>query len=224
MQLIWLGQGGILLKSKGMNIMIDPYFSDSVGKKDPAKHRRIPVSAQYADIKPDVLIFTHNHLDHYDPETVEPILKKHSSITVLCPASVWSSVRQNGGDHNYVIFDRHTQWTENHVRFTAIKAAHSDEFAIGVLIEAEGKTVYVTGDTLYSKEIFKDLPDEIDVVFLPINGVGNNMNHYDAAGFIAESKAKLAVPIHVGMFDTLSGEMLQVDNKVVLNTYETLEV
>ena len=47
--------------------MIDPYFLYSVGMKNPKKHRRIPVDERFLDADPDIIIFTHNHLDHYDP-------------------------------------------------------------------------------------------------------------------------------------------------------------
>jgi len=223
MKITNIGQAGLLVETKDLTIMIDPYFTDSVGAIDPKKHRRVPMQESLWEVRPDVLIFTHDHLDHHDPETAERILKTHSAITVLCPNSVWQKVRLHGGDHNYVLFDRHTQWTEKGVRFSAVKAAHSDACAIGVIIEAEGKTLYVTGDTLYNTEIFGDLPEKIDTVFLPVNGVGNNMNAADAARFVEKSGAKLAVPVHVGMFDDLSGEILKVDNKIILNTFESME-
>ena len=224
MKVTHLGQAGLLLQTKTLTVMIDPYFTDSVGAIDPNKHRRAAMDERLWSVRPDVLIFTHDHLDHYDPESAERILKTHSGILVLCPASVWGKVRANGGDHNYVLFDRHTQWTEKDIRFTAVKAAHSDACAIGVVIEAEGKTLYVTGDTLYNGEIFGDLPEKIDVIFLPVNGVGNNMNADDAARFVDRCGAKLAAPMHVGMFDGLTGHILQVNNKVVLATYESMEV
>ena len=224
MKITLLGQAGLLVQTKNLTIMIDPYFTDSVGEIDPAKHRRIPMDDRYWNVRPDVLIFTHNHLDHYDPATAERILHTHSGITVLCPGSVWSLVRQLGGDHNYVLFDRHTQWTEENVRFCAVKAAHSDALAIGVVLQAEDKRLYITGDTLYNSEIFSDLPEQIDVIFLPVNGVGNNMNPEDAARFVERSGARLALPIHVGMFDGLTGDVLQIPNKVVLATYESMEV
>lgn len=222
MKITNIGQAGLLIEA-GITVMIDPYFTDSVGAVDPKKHRRVPMQDWLWDVRPDVLIFTHDHLDHYDPETAERILKNHSGITVLCPGSVWQKVRLHGGDHNYVLFDRHTQWTQKGVRFSAVKAAHSDAYAIGVIIKAEGKTLYVTGDTLYNTEIFGDLPERIDTVFLPVNGVGNNMNAFDAARFMKKCGAKLAVPVHVGMFDDLTGDILEIDNKMVLSTYESME-
>ncbi len=223
MKITNLGQAGLLICLQNMTIMIDPYFTDAVGAIDPKKHRRVEMQDRFWDVRPDVLIFTHDHLDHYEPETAERILKKYSGITVLCPASVWGKVRGNGGDHNYVLFERHTQWTQGDVRFLAVKAAHSDSCAIGVVVEAAGKTLYITGDTLYNTEIFADLPEKIDTVFLPVNGVGNNMNAADAARFVKDCGAALAVPIHVGMFDDLTGHILAVENKVVLSTYETME-
>ena len=114
------------------------------------------------------------------------------------------------------------------MRFTAVKAAHSDSCAIGVIIRAEGKRLYVTGDTLYNTEVLEDIrtatKEQVDVVFLPVNGVGNNMNATDAARFVVDCGAKLAVPIHVGMFDDLTGDILQVENKAVLATFESMEV
>lgn len=224
MKITHLGQAGLLLQAENLTIMIDPYFTDAVGAVDPAKHRRVEMDEALWDVRPDVLIFTHDHLDHYEPETAKRILTTHKGITVLCPNSVWGKVRLCGGDHNYVLFDRHTQWTEKGIRFTAVKAAHSDSFAIGVVIKAENRSFYVTGDTLYNKEILGDLPETVHYIFLPVNGVGNNMNAFDAARFVKKSGAKVAVPIHVGMFDDLTGNILEIDNKVVLATYESVEV
>ena len=224
MKITHLGQAGLLLQTSDLTIMIDPYFTDAVGQIDPNKHRRVEMDEALWAIHPDVLIFTHDHLDHYEPETAKRILTTHKGITVQCPNSVWQKVRQNGGDHNYILFDRHTQWTERGVRFSAVKAAHSDSFAIGVVIKAENRNFYITGDTLYNKEIFPDLPETIHYIFLPVNGVGNNMNAFDAARFVRKCGAKVAVPMHTGMFDGLTGHILEIDNKVVLATYESAEV
>lgn len=186
MKVTFLGQAGLLLQTASCTVMIDPYLSDSVEKVNPANYRRVPVDPRFFEIRPDVMIFTHNHLDHYDPETAPVFLKKYRGMTVLAPSSVWGIARQEAPGHNYVLFDRHTRWTEYGLTFTAVKACHSDEDAIGVIVDDGEKKYYITGDTLYNEDIFKDLPDDLDVVFLPINGVGNNMNMTDAAAFSAK--------------------------------------
>jgi L-ascorbate metabolism protein UlaG (beta-lactamase superfamily) len=173
------------------------------------------------------MIFTHDHLDHYDPETAPVFLgERRRPKTVLCPTSVWQKVRALGGPHNYVLFDRHTEWTEHGFRFRAVGAAHSDRFAIGVIVEVldEGKTLYITGDTLYSREILAELPEGIDVIFLPVNGVGNNMNATDAARFATAAGAKAVVPYHVGMFDEQTPDILKIKNRILPALYEEIEV
>ncbi len=227
MKITWLGQAGLLFERDGIAVMIDPYLSDSVVKVEPKNYRRVPVAEQFFDVTPDVLIFTHDHLDHYDPETAPRFFaKKDKRITVLAPTTAWNKARAHGNGHNYVEFLRHTEWTEYGFRFTAVKAAHSDPYAFGVVIEdlVENKTYYVTGDTLYNSEIFADLPERIDAVFFPINGVGNNMNMTDAARFSAMTGAKFAVPLHFGMFDELDPTGFKAENRVIPTVYEEIKL
>ena len=215
MKITWLGQAGLLFEKNGTKILVDPYLSDSVGKVNPKNTRRVPVEESYLQITPDVIICTHNHLDHVDPETLEHYLNREEPILVLAPQVAWQEVRKFGGNHNYVQFNRHTHWTHQTIRFTAVKAEHSDPHPIGVLIEAGEKTYYVTGDTLYNDEIFADLPSKIDVLFLPINGVGNNMNMTDAAAFAKRTGAKKVVPLHWGLFDSLDPTAFDCPNAVI---------
>ena len=224
MKITFLGQAGLLFEKNGFKIMTDPYLSNSVEKINPKNYRRVSVDESFWDVKPDVMIFTHNHLDHYDPETAKRFLSADSPILVLAPGSVWNEVRKIGGNHNYVLFNRHTSWTEKGIKFTAVKAAHSDETAVGVLIDDGEKKYYITGDTLYNEEIFADIPQDITAVFLPINGAGNNMNMSDAKAFAERIGAKYTVPIHFGMFDEINADAFECDNKVIPKIYKEIEL
>lgn len=223
MKITWLGQAGLLFESNGFRVMIDPYFSDSVGQISPDKHRHVPVCEAFFSVKPDVMIFTHNHLDHYDPETVAHFLDENSNVTVLSPRSVWDVVRKIGGNNNFVLFNRHTSWSEGGLRFTAVKAEHSDPTPIGVVIDDGEKKYYVTGDTLYNKEIFADIPEDIYAVFLPVNGVGNNMNMADAKRFCDRVGARYAVPLHCGLFDDVDMRQFDAENKIVPEIYKEVQ-
>lgn len=224
MKITWLGQAGLLMETEGVKIIIDPYLSDSVKAINPKNYRRVAVDERFLQIRPDVLICTHNHLDHTDPETLGHYLDHDGGITVLAPEAAWQEVRKFGHDHNYVRFNRHTQWTYGKIRFTAVKAEHSDPHPIGVIIEAEGEVLYVTGDTLYNTDIFADLPGRIDAVFLPVNGVGNNMNMEDARRFCEKIGAKKAVPMHCGLFDSIDMNEFDFEPKVVPTFYEEIEL
>ena len=224
MRITWLGQAGLLFEKNGFKIMIDPYLSDSIGALNPSKHRRFPVDEKVFQMKPDVMIFTHDHLDHFDPETAGKFLHENSSVTVLSPQNVWDKVRHYPGNHNHVLVSPGTTWTENGIRFTAVKAEHSDPKAIGIILDDGEKKYYITGDTLYNEAIFSQIPDDIYAVFLPINGQGNNMNMTDAANFAARIGAKITVPIHYGLFDDIPIDTFEVTNKITLKLFEEMEI
>lgn len=224
MKATWLGQAGLLFEKNGLKIMIDPYLSNSVEKINPRNYRRVPIDERFFKIKPDILIFTHNHLDHFDPETVKHFITAEDNITVLAPKSVWGEVRKIGGNNNYVLFNRGTTWTENGIKFTAVKAEHSDPTPIGVVIDDGERKYYITGDTLYNEEIFEDIPKNIYAMFLPVNGVGNNMNITDASRFAKKVRAKRVIPIHIGMFDEIVAENFNCKNKVIPTIYEEMDL
>ena len=224
MKITYLGQAGLLFEKDGFKIMIDPYLSNSVKKINSKNYRRVPMDESFFEIKPDIMIFTHNHLDHYDPETAERFISADSNMLVLAPKSVWDEVRKIGGNNNYVLFNRHTTWTEKRIKFTAVKAEHSDDYAIGVIIDDAERKYYITGDTLYNEEIFEDIPNDIYALFLPVNGVGNNMNMTDAKRFAEKIAPQKTVPIHIGMFDELTAEEFNCENKITAEIYKEIKL
>lgn len=224
MKITFLGQAGLLFEFDGVRVMVDPYLSNSVEKVEPKNYRRQPINESCFDIKPDILILTHNHLDHTDPETLEKLFLRHGGICVLASYNAWQTVRKFGGDNNYIMFNRGTVWTEKGIKFEAVYAEHSDDKAVGVIISYGGRNYYITGDTLYNKRVINDINIPVDVVFLPINGVGNNMNMTDAAHFAEEIKAKTAVPIHFGMFDSLNADDFNFKNRVIPEIYKEIKL
>lgn len=220
MKITWLGQAGLLLVSKQTTVLIDPYFSDSAASV--AVHRKMPVSPSVWEIKPDLMLFTHDHIDHYDPETVSHFVRTDTAVIVLSPCSVWDKVRKTGGSNNYVRVSPGVVWTQGDITVTTVGAVHSDPHAVGFIIECEEKAYYITGDTLFCPTLYKELNKSIDVVFLPINGKGNNMNAIDAARLCDLIGAKLALPIHFGMFDDLDPSVFVWKNTLKPKIYEEM--
>jgi len=223
MKITWLGQAGLLFETNEVTIMVDPYLSNSVFNVN-AVNRKVPVDERFFKVRPDILICTHNHLDHTDPETLKFFLDTVNNVTVLASYEAYQRVRVFGGNHNYVMFNRLTHWTEKGIEFKAVHAEHSDKHAVGVVFECEQKTYYITGDTLYNEKIFTELPENIDVIFLPINGTGNNMNMVDAAKYAEKSGAKTAIPIHFGMFDNHDPEKFSFEKKVIPQIFKEIHI
>lgn len=224
MKVTWLGQAGLFIETNGKKIIVDPYLSDSVEKINPLNYRRVKVDEDFFKIKPDIIVLTHNHLDHTDPETLKNYLDNYSNIIVLASKNAWENVRSFGGNHNYVMFNAHTLWTESNIKFTAVKAEHSDDYAIGVIIDTGEKKLYITGDTLYNEDVLSDINEKIDYLFLPINGVGNNMNMTDAAKFAERINPEKVIPLHFGMFDELNPNAFDCKNTVIPTIYKEIKL
>lgn len=225
MKIIYLGQAGFLIKYGGNKILIDPYLSDNVKNFNPKNYRRQSIDESFLQIKPDLIVITHDHLDHYDKETLKFYITDKSNLFVLCPYSVWKDVKNYGGNNNYVLFNTHTTVNLFGLTFKAVKAEHSDEYAIGVVVIDGKNGYYFTGDTLYNEEVFSSLPlKKFKAVFLPINGAGNNMNAVDAEKFAKRIKSKNVVPCHFGLFDDMTGEELKLKNVIIPKIYKEIKL
>ncbi len=205
----WLGQNGIILYTETKTILIDPYLSDSC-----TTHRKFDAPKEIFDISPDIIICTHDHLDHTDKMSLVPFLEKSDKkIEVISPYNAYIKMRSWGYlNHNYILFEPGTQWTSGDVCITGVKAYHSDLTAMGFIVNAENKNVYITGDTLYNSNIFSTLPDDIYALFVCVNGLGNNMNAIDAARFADKVNPVKAIPVHWGLFDNLTPEIFKFKN------------
>ena len=137
MYVTWITQAGLVFETERMTVMVDPYLSNSVAETlDKRKERRIPVDERVFDIHPDVIIITHDHLDHLDPDTLEKFLCRGGKpITVLAPYNAYKRLCEFGGDHNYVLLAPHSVWSEGGLTFYAVSAEHSDRCAAGYIID-----------------------------------------------------------------------------------------
>lgn len=201
MQGIWLGQAGFLFTAQdGTTVMIDPYLSNLLEERDgPAYARQVPIRPEFVKT-PDILVLTHCHDDHMDLATLDQIFGE-KRMTVLAPANVWPVLRSRyPGKAEFVLFTPGTEITLEDLHFRAVFAAHSDREAIGVVITGNGKRVYHMGDSLYHRHIFADPVEDIDLLILPINGKGNNMNAADAARMTRDLAPAQVLPMHWDLF------------------------
>ncbi len=229
MKVTWLTQAGLLFENENITVMVDPYFSNSVAERDPKKSRRIPADESFLEKTPDVILITHDHLDHLDPVTIEKIFHyAKKPITFLAPENAWRRLISFGGNHNYVMLNPHSVWSERGITFYAVHAEHSDRTAAGFILDDGEKTYYVSGDTLYNYDVIDEVlelvEDGVDYAFVPINGKGNNMNAKDAADFAYEIDAKCAVPLHYGLFDDINPETFDFDDTLILEPFKTVEI
>src|SRR5215467_181568 len=91
----WLGQSGFLVVQKGRSIVLDPYLSDSLTQKY-ANTDKPHVRITERVVTPEALAAigciqlitsTHNHTDHLDAETLQPLLTKNAASRLVIPAA-----------------------------------------------------------------------------------------------------------------------------------------
>ncbi len=222
----WLGQSGFYLLWKFNSVLFDPYLSDSLSEKY-AQTDKPHVRMTEAVLSPDriedlgiidVVTSSHNHTDHLDAATLQPIWRQNRLTQFLIPEANRGFVGERVG----LEIDFPLGLTEGESKqigpfeFHGIASAHNeletDEMGrhkfMGFVVKFGPFAVYHSGDTLlYDGLIEKLRPFNLDVALLPINGnkperrVAGNMNGVEAARCAKESGAKWVIPHHFEMFE-----------------------
>ena len=223
----WLGQSGFLIVQNGRAIVLDPYLSDSLTRKyaDTDKpHIRIterviePAALGALGII-DVITSSHNHTDHFDPETLLPLLALNPQARLVLPAANREeAIRRLGASaaNRFVEMDDGQSLRIGDLEIHAIASAHNkierDDSGrcrfLGYVIKWEGTTIYHSGDTLWHEQLVPSLQRfQIDLALLPINGdrperrVAGNLDGKQAAQLAHAVGARCVVPCHCDMFE-----------------------
>jgi L-ascorbate 6-phosphate lactonase len=204
MNIKWIGQSGYILAADGIKLVIDPYLSNSIEEQQGLK-RMFPVPVAIEDLQPDYIYCTHNHLDHFDPQTILKILEVYPLCKIIGPTSVIEhATRLKISSRNMILLNQYEHLSLGKLKLTATPAFHSDPFSTGLLIKDEQHTVYFSGDTEYVPElaglITKMSGTKPDLFFVCINGKLGNMNAEDAARLALALNPEIVVPNHYGMF------------------------
>ncbi len=207
--LFWLSQAGFVFKSSsGHVVYVDPYFTDVVERVIGFK-RMMPCPIRVEDVVADLILCTHEHLDHMDTDAL-PILAKSSATHFAGPIECMKEFEKLG-----IPADRcHLLEEGKSVRIgsTTVHAVYADHGelapdALGVVLDFDGVRVYHTGDTAYRPEEFRPaLELEPDILLPCINGVFGNMNADEAAALTALAKPEVVLPTHFWMFVEQNGD------------------
>lgn len=190
----FLGQSGYLIKTEKAEIIIDPYLSDSVNRVA-GRPRILPVPIEPEQISCDAIICTHNHLDHLDPDTIIKIPAEQFYITTPEGKKALADINRL----NVATLEVGQTINVGDIKITAVFADHTVE-AMGLIIEAENKTLYFSGDTLYNERLFEIAEYKPDYTFICINGRLGNMNVWEAISIAEKIGATVNVPNHYDMF------------------------
>jgi L-ascorbate 6-phosphate lactonase len=217
----WLGQSGFLIKSRTGLLAVDLYLSDHLTKKYEATGRphirmtRAPIRGHELR-SVDVVLASHKHSDHLDPETLPDLLAASPDAILVLPASIVDHAMQLGLPRDRVVgLDAGDTVERAGFRVHALPSAHEGldtdsngrHLYLGFVIECEGRRLYHSGDSVVYPDLLERLGgDPFDVLFLPINGrdptrgVAGNMTAAEAVDLAAAVRPRFVVPHHYDMF------------------------
>jgi L-ascorbate metabolism protein UlaG (beta-lactamase superfamily) len=159
---------------------------------------------RFADFpKPDLVLLTHLHADHFDTATLDAVVPAGDKPTIIVPASVAEKIPQTLRGKTNVKTLANGEKTE--VAGIAIEAVpaynispdkakfHPKGRDNGYVLTMGGKKIYIAGDTEDTTEM-RALKG-IDVAFLPMN-LPYTMTVQKAAEAIRQFKPKIVYPYH----------------------------
>lgn len=213
----WLGHSGIMLQMHGMNILIDPVFSNRtspVSFVGPKRFSELPVElGDLPDI--DIVIISHDHYDHLDMKTVRELDEKTEKFIV--PLGVENHLERWGVSAEKIT--NMAWWEETEIDGLTIGCTPSRHFSGRKVIDAdktlwaswvfmdEFNQIFESGDGGYGGH-FEEIHNRYgDFDFAMIDCAQYNMKwHYvhmfpEESAMAAEALgAKAVMPVHWGAF------------------------
>ncbi len=188
LQITFIGHGTLMFSFGGKVIHVDPVSRE-------ADYGKMP--------KADLILVTHEHGDHLDPQAIELIRTEKTSIvlTEVCASKISGGVVMKNGQVTNVRgleIEAVPAYNLVHMRSPGVPF-HPKGVGNGYVITFGNKRVYVAGDTENVPEMKK--LKNIDVAFLPMN-LPYTMTPEMVADAAKAFKPAILYPYHYGETDT----------------------
>lgn len=205
----WLGQSAVKITTDQTTLYIDPF---RITEKDQA----------------DIIFITHDHKDHFDPSSIAKLLTKKTIL--IAPLSCRTSIGElDVADIRYLSPWDSVTIAGIHVlavpAYNIIKSSFhpKNRNYLGYILTIEGVRVYHAGDTERIPEMQQF---ECDIALLPLGQKYTMNSVYEAANSALDVKAKIAIPIHYGLFEgkisdaAAFQELLKDTIKVIIKPFD----
>jgi len=205
----WLGQAGFAFKTpRGKIVYADPYLSDAVERLFGFKRLCLaPIAAE--EVRADLVVLTHEHADHLDPDALPVIARNNPQCRFAGPTGCVEGLAEAGiAAERRILLEPNREYDLDHAVLHTVAADHGDlsASALALVLEFGRVRVLLTGDTSFRPGLFRPLFDlQPDVVLPCINGVFGNMGHVDAARLVQEARPRYAIPCHYWTFAEQGG-------------------
>lgn len=196
-ELEWLGHATFLVRFDGKIAYFDPFV--------------LPENPEKADL----ILITHEHFDHCDPEKVNKIKKEGAVIVTNI-----SCAKKLSGNIKAIEIGQSTREKGANIQavhaYNIGKQFHPKGSGMGFIVDFGGTKIYHAGDT----DIIPEMSNyAADVSLLPIGGT-YTMDTEQAAKAALKIKTKVAVPMHFGFLEQTVGDPQKFKQQVELANVE----
>lgn len=148
----------------------------------------------------DIIFITHEHFDHFQPESIAKI--KKDDTVIVAPASMKKQIEEESGIEKINLWEPGSihefagLWIETIPAYNGpLKPFHPKSKGWqGYLVKMDDIKYYIAGDTDVNEDNKKV---ECDVALIPIGGKFT-MDKKHAADFMAELRPTAVIPTHYG--------------------------
>ncbi len=176
----WIGHSSFLVQIGGLNLLLDPIWSDRASPfRFAGPRRRVPPAVGFDDLPPiDIVVISHDHYDHLDAWTVKQLVRRYPAILWFAPLGVGAFLRDRGA-RAVVESDWWDEFTVGALRLTCVPAQHfsgrrldkrNTTLWCGWTIRSAHHSVLFAGDTALHPEfqVIAARSGPFDVAILPI--------------------------------------------------------
>src|SRR5919198_3536034 len=151
LSLWWLGGPSYETKSPRPLVSVAPYRSGERGDDPQAFARAIPnYFFPQTVTRADLVISTHDHVDHCDPDTLRPLYARTAARFAAAPSSAHMMATWGFEAARVQAMAPGTTLAVGDVTLTAYPAKDwEDQDAVTLMLESGGVGVFMGGDTLY---------------------------------------------------------------------------
>jgi len=198
---LWfLGQAGYIIRAGGLTAAIDPYLSDSAAVGAPDFTRRFPPPFTPEEMRVDLYLITHDHLDHLDPETLRRYPHKDQTQFVAPRFAARRLIELGVPPDRIRRLDVGERWQFREVTIHAVFALPTSPDVLDttgyLLTFNNGRTIYHAADTAFTPLLLQAAPKRVEVLLVPINGKWGNLNVEQAVELTAAVEPRYVLPNH----------------------------
>lgn len=207
LRIIAIGHSSLLIQVAGLNILVDPVWSDRTSPftwTGPRRHN--PPSVALTDLPPiHAVLVTHNHYDHMDTATLAALWHTHKP-KVISPLGNDAVIRKDAPDVQVETGDWWQSFAlSGQVRATLVPAYHwsarnlgDRRFALwcGFILDTPAGPIYCAGDTAYQDgKIFAEIRSRCGEPLVAVLPIGA----YDPRWFMSTQHTNPAEAVQIAL-------------------------